>query len=102
MKYVLDSCVAVRWFLAELDSTKAIQLRDEFDQQIHDLLAPDVFPVEIAHALSRAERPGLIQPIDGSQPCPTCSTSCQRSVRSRRAGKSHSPAVVSRPPRRQQ
>jgi len=67
MKYVLDSCVAVKWFLAELDSAKAIQLRDEFDQQIHDLLAPDVFPVEIAHALSRAERRGLIQPIDGSQ-----------------------------------
>jgi predicted nucleic acid-binding protein len=67
MKYVLDSCVAVKWFLAETDSAKAIQLRDEFDQQIHDLLAPDVFPVEIAHALSREERRGLIQPIDGSQ-----------------------------------
>jgi predicted nucleic acid-binding protein len=67
MKYVLDSCVAVKWFLAEIDSAKAIQLRDEFNQQIHELLAPDVFPVEIAHALSRAERRGLIQPIDGSQ-----------------------------------
>ena len=67
MRYVLDSCIAVKWFLAEVDSAKAIQLRDQFDQQIHDLLAPDVFPVEIAHALSRAERRGLIQPIDGSQ-----------------------------------
>jgi predicted nucleic acid-binding protein len=67
MRYVLDSCIAVKWFLAEVDSAKAIQLRDQFDQQIHDLLAPDVFSVEIAHALSRAERRGLIQPIDGSQ-----------------------------------
>jgi predicted nucleic acid-binding protein len=67
MRYVLDSCVAVKWFLAEPDSAKAIQLRDEFNQQIHDLLAPDVFPVEIAHALSRAERRGLIQPIEASQ-----------------------------------
>ncbi len=67
MKYVLDSCVAVKWFLAEPDSAKAIQLRDEFNQQIHELLAPDVFPVEIAHALSRAERRGLIRPIEGSQ-----------------------------------
>jgi predicted nucleic acid-binding protein len=67
MRYVLDSCVAVKWFLAEADSTKAIQLRDEFNQQIHELVAPDVFPVEIAHALSRAERRGLIQPIEGSQ-----------------------------------
>lgn len=67
MRYVLDSCVAVKWFLAEADSAKAIQLRDEFNQQIHELLAPDVFTVEIAHALSRAERRGLIQAIEGSQ-----------------------------------
>jgi hypothetical protein len=53
VKYVLDSCAAVKWFLSEPDSAKAIQLRDQFDQQIHDLLAPDVFPVEIAHALAR-------------------------------------------------
>jgi predicted nucleic acid-binding protein len=64
---VLDSCIAVKWFLAEIDSAKAIQLRDEFNRQIHELLAPDVFPVEIAHPLSRAERRGLIQPIDGSR-----------------------------------
>jgi hypothetical protein len=38
MKYVLDSCVAVKWFLAETDSAKAIQLRDEFNQQIHELV----------------------------------------------------------------
>jgi predicted nucleic acid-binding protein len=67
MRYVLDSCVAVKWFLAEPDSAKAVRIRDEFSQQIHELLAPDVFPVEIAHALSRAERRGLIQPIEGSQ-----------------------------------
>ena len=67
MRYVLDSCIAVKWFLAEIDSAKAIQLRDEFNQQIHELLAPDVFPVEIAHALSRAERRGLIQSVDGSR-----------------------------------
>jgi predicted nucleic acid-binding protein len=66
MRYVLDSCVAVKWFLAEPDSAKAIQILDESDQQIHELLAPDVFPVEIAHALSRAERRGLIQPPAGS------------------------------------
>ncbi|MGC8642213.1 MAG: type II toxin-antitoxin system VapC family toxin [Isosphaeraceae bacterium] len=67
MRYVLDSCVAVKWFLAEPDSPQAIRLRDDFDQQVHELLAPDIFPVEIAHALSRAERRGLIQPPEGSQ-----------------------------------
>jgi predicted nucleic acid-binding protein len=67
MRYVLDSCVAVKWFLAEPDSAKAIQVLDEFNRQIHELLAPDVFPIEVAHALSRAERRGLIQPPAGSQ-----------------------------------
>jgi predicted nucleic acid-binding protein len=67
MRYVLDSCIAVKWFLAEADSAKAIQLLDDFNRQIHELSAPDVFPVEIAHALSRAERRGLIQPPAGSQ-----------------------------------
>jgi predicted nucleic acid-binding protein len=67
MRYVLDSCVAVKWFLAEPDSAKAIQVLDEFSRQIHELLAPDVFPIEVAHALSRAERRALIQPPAGSQ-----------------------------------
>jgi predicted nucleic acid-binding protein len=67
MKYVLDSCVAIKWLLAEPDSSKAIRVLDEFNRRIHELLAPDVFPVEVAHALSRAERCGLIQPPAGSQ-----------------------------------
>jgi hypothetical protein len=50
MRYALDSCVAMKWFLAEPDSAKAIQLRDDFNRQIHELSALDVFPVEIAHA----------------------------------------------------
>jgi len=35
MRYVLDSCVAVKWFLAEPDSAKAIQLLDDFTGDIH-------------------------------------------------------------------
>jgi hypothetical protein len=30
MKYVLDSCVAIRWVLSEPDSDKALQVRDDF------------------------------------------------------------------------
>ncbi len=67
MKYVLDSCVAVKWFLAEPDSAKAVQLLDDYIRLEHELVAPDVFPVEIAHALSRSERRGVIQPPAGSQ-----------------------------------
>lgn len=62
MKYVLDSSVALKWVLAEPDSPKAKQLRDDFRNRIHELLAPDIFQVEIAHALTRAERQGRIVP----------------------------------------
>jgi len=60
MRYVLDSSVAVKWVLPEAYSTQARQLRDEFQKAIHELLAPDVFPFEVAHALTRAERQGRL------------------------------------------
>ena len=61
MKYVLDSNVALKWVLPEPDSAKARQLRADFQNAVHDLLSPEVFEVEIAHALTRAERQGRIQ-----------------------------------------
>ena len=67
MKYVLDSCVALKWVLSEPESAKAIQIRDDFRRKIHELLAPDIFLVEIAHALARAERRGLILPPVGTR-----------------------------------
>jgi predicted nucleic acid-binding protein len=60
MKYVLDSNIALKWVLPEADSDKARRQRGEFQNQIHDLLAPDVFPIEVAHGLARAERRGVI------------------------------------------
>jgi predicted nucleic acid-binding protein len=56
MKYVLDSSVALKWVLPEANSGAAIRLRDEYANGIHDLLAPDLFPSEIANALASAER----------------------------------------------
>jgi len=60
MKYILDASVALKWVLPEPDSAKAVALRDDFHHGIHQLLAPDVYPIEIAHALTRAERQGRI------------------------------------------
>jgi predicted nucleic acid-binding protein len=60
MKYVLDASIAVKWVLPEPDSTKAIALRNDYRQRVIDLISPDIFPAEIAHALTRAERRGLI------------------------------------------
>lgn len=56
MKYVLDSSVALKWVLSEPDSGKAIRLRDEYRSGVHELLAPDIFPSEIANGLASAER----------------------------------------------
>ena len=62
MKYVLDVCVALKWLLKEADSDKADDLRDKFRLQVHDLLAPDTFLTEAAHALTRAERKKILVP----------------------------------------
>ena len=59
--------MALKWVLPEPDSSRAVHLRDDFRRQIHELLAPEVFPVEIAHALARAERRRIIQPPQGAQ-----------------------------------
>jgi predicted nucleic acid-binding protein len=61
MKYVLDSSVALKWVLPEADSAKAIRLRDEYKNGVHQLPAPDIFTPEIANALASAERQGRIK-----------------------------------------
>ena len=61
MKYVVDSSVALKWVLPEPDSAKAIHLRDEYRNGTHELLAPDIFPSEIANGLASAERQKRIQ-----------------------------------------
>ena len=60
MKYILDSSVAVKWVLPEIDSDKAERLRDDFSKGLLELLSPEFFHVELAHALTRAERQGRI------------------------------------------
>lgn len=56
MLYVLDSSVALQWVLPEKDSAKAIRLRDEYHNAVHELIAPDIFPAEVLNALTKAER----------------------------------------------
>ncbi|SRR5579883_192630 len=67
MKYVLDSNIALKWVLAEVDSDTARRLRAEFHNPIHELIAPDVFPVEVAHGLAKAERRGVIPQGDADR-----------------------------------
>lgn len=66
MKYVLDASIAFKWVLVESLTDKARALRDEYRQSLHELIAPDIFPIEVAHALTRAERQGRINASQAS------------------------------------
>jgi predicted nucleic acid-binding protein len=61
MKYVLDTSVAIKTVIKEADSDKAIQLRDDYNNAIHDLIGPDIFPTELCNLLMMAERTAKIQ-----------------------------------------
>ena len=67
MRCVLDSNIALKWVLTEADSARAPLVRSGFLNQIHELLAPDVFPVEVAHGLAKAERRGIIPQGDADR-----------------------------------
>src|SRR5262249_36781341 len=66
MKYILDSSVAFKWLVPEVDTPKALPLRGEFTKGPLELIAPDVFPVEMTHSLTRAERQNRITPAQGA------------------------------------
>lgn len=65
MRIILDSSVAFKTLVPEKESDKATKLLDEYRQGIHELLAPDILPVEVGHALTRAERQGRVSPTNG-------------------------------------
>lgn len=67
MRAVLDASVVLKWALPEADTPKAVRLRNEARRGLHELLAPDIFPVEIAHGLVKAGRRGAIHPSLGSR-----------------------------------
>lgn len=60
MRYVLDASVGIKWVMNEVDSAEARHLRDDFRNLIHELIAPDSFPLEAAHALTKAGRRGIV------------------------------------------
>src|SRR5438874_80110 len=60
MKYVLDVSVALCWVIPRPLSPKSLLLRDQYRKNIHELIAPSVYPYEIGNALTKAERQKLI------------------------------------------
>ena len=67
MMYVLVSCVGLKWIFLEADSEIARKLRDDFTNGVIELLVPDIFPVEVAHAITRAERANRISAAEGER-----------------------------------
>lgn len=67
MKLILDSSVGLKWIFIESGSDKARKLRDDYRNVVIELLAPDVFPVEFTHAVTRAERMNRITPSEGAE-----------------------------------
>jgi predicted nucleic acid-binding protein len=67
MRYVLDASVGFKWAIIEVDTIKARRLRDDYRNGVHTLIAPDFFPVEVAHSLTRAERQRRITPAEGAR-----------------------------------
>ena len=47
MKYVIDTSVDIKTYVQEQGSGKAVRLRNDYHQGVHDLIAPDVFPTEM-------------------------------------------------------
>ena len=66
MKYVFDASVGLQCLLVEKDTAKARKLRDDFNNDLIELIAPAVFPVEVLNALTKAERQKRITPQDGA------------------------------------
>jgi predicted nucleic acid-binding protein len=60
MTYVLDVSVALCWVLPRPASPRAVRLRDECRRGVHALIAPSIFPAELASALTKGERQKLI------------------------------------------
>ena len=69
MRYVLDASAALRWVLPRPNSGKALQLRADFQNSVHELIAPSIFSGEVASALTKAERQKLIA-VGDARPLP--------------------------------
>jgi predicted nucleic acid-binding protein len=69
MKYVIDTSVAFKWEVVEIESDKALRLRDDFRNGVHELLAPEHFPAEIANSLLATHVANCLSFLPHLHPC---------------------------------
>lgn len=50
-RYILDASVAVKWFVEETDTRRAVRLKERFENGQVDLEAPSLLTYEVASAL---------------------------------------------------
>ncbi len=62
MRYVIDASVSARWFLPTVLSARAVQLRADYQNGVHELLAPETILWETCNALIKAERQSILLP----------------------------------------
>jgi predicted nucleic acid-binding protein len=65
MKLALDASVGFKTLVVEKDTDKARKLRDDFRVALLELIAPDIYPAEVTHSLTRAERQNRITQAEG-------------------------------------
>jgi predicted nucleic acid-binding protein len=61
MKYVVDASVALTAVLPGSFRAEALRLQADYQNRIHEFLAPDIFIAETASALTKAERQKIIK-----------------------------------------
>jgi predicted nucleic acid-binding protein len=60
VKLVIDANIGLSTLLPEPDSARALQLSVDFRNGIHELLAPDLYLLEVGNTLVHAARSGKI------------------------------------------
>lgn len=55
-KVVIDTSVAVKWFIKERGSQKAVKLLEDYKDKLIRIMAPEIISLELANALYFAAR----------------------------------------------
>jgi predicted nucleic acid-binding protein len=63
-RLVIDSGVAVKWFVSEAQSADAARIRDAYDRSALTLLAPDFFVVEFGNVIWKKQVFQGLDPAD--------------------------------------
>lgn len=64
MRYIIDASVGFKCVVPEILTPKALQIRGDFRKGVHDLLSPDLYPIELGNSLAAAGRSGRFPASD--------------------------------------